>query len=182
MSNEIDIEGVVIKKIKYFEDIRGDFQKLDDLIIKNEKLLVDELYISTSHKGVLRGMHLQVAPYEQSKLICVLQGSILDVVLDLRKGSKTYGKTMCFELNKDGEAVYIPKGCAHGFIAKEDNSMLLYAVNGIYNKESERGIRWDSIGVDWHVEEKSLLITKKDANFPSLVEWIKGENEIDTKM
>jgi len=128
--------------------------------------------ISFSKKGVVRGMHFQLPPYEQAKLVSVLQGKVLDVVVDLRKGSETFGKVHTCEL--DGEKhnmLMVPEGFAHGFAALED-SLFLYKSSNLYNREAECGIRWDDVtlNIQWPINEPTL--SDKDLNLPSFEELL----------
>jgi dTDP-4-dehydrorhamnose 3,5-epimerase len=117
-------------------------------------------------KGTLRGMHYQKTPYEEAKLVSCSQGRIYDVIIDMRKGSKTYCKWYAVELSADNyKLLYIPKGFAHGFQALEDNSVVLYHICGFYRPGSAKGIRWDDakFNISWPLEDK--IISKKDKLF-----------------
>jgi len=119
---------------------------------------------------VVRGMHFQRPPFEHSKLVYVINGSILDVVLDIRKGSKTYGKFFSIELNEnENTSLYIPVGFAHGFKALEDNTLMLYNVSGVYNRECDQGIKWDSIGFNWNISNP--VLSDRDRTFIPLSDF-----------
>lgn len=154
-------------------DTRGTFVKtyseehLTGLIGSNSW---KEEYISVSKKDSLRGMHFQVPPYELEKMVFCVSGSILDVILDLRKSSPTYNKHCSIRVDSNQPAIiYIPKGCAHGFLALEDNTTLFYKVTQPYSKDHDRGILWNSFGFNWQV--KNPTISVRDTNFPKLKDF-----------
>jgi len=122
-----------------------------------------------SHKNVLRGLHYQLKPYEQGKLIRVIKGAILDVAVDIRKGSPFYGKWVSIELNShDKNMIWVPPGFAHGYFVKEDYTEILYKVTKPYHPDSERGILWNdhNINIKWPSPNPKLSI--KDKNLSSL--------------
>ena len=121
----------------------------------------------TFKKNTLRGLHFQIAPYEQTKLVKVISGSILDVFIDLRKKSDTYEKYGSYILSENDGCLLIPKGFAHGFLTLTDNTKVLYKVDNYYNKEHERGIRWNDpfFNINWPTEN-NVVISKKDSNLP----------------
>ncbi|AXF85916.1 dTDP-4-dehydrorhamnose 3,5-epimerase [Ephemeroptericola cinctiostellae] len=126
-----------------------------------------ESYFSISHQGVLRGLHFQTPPFEHGKLVTCIQGTVLDVVCDLRMGSPTYGKCASFELGEEThESVFIPAGLAHGFYVTSIQSTLLYNVTTSYAPESDTGIAWDSIPFDWPNQQP--IISARDAAFARL--------------
>lgn len=149
------------------EDSRGKFNKmfvfskLQDL---NIEFNIKESYLNSSKKDVIRGMHFQNPPYDHQKLVSCIGGKVLDVFLDIRKNSKTFGKFQSVELKEsDNLMVYLPKGIAHGFLALEDNSKLLYYTDSEYKRDYDTGIRWDSFGFDWNIV--SPIISKRDLSF-----------------
>ncbi|MDZ7646822.1 MAG: dTDP-4-dehydrorhamnose 3,5-epimerase [Cytophagales bacterium] len=126
---------------------------------------------SSSRKGVLRGLHFQIAPYAQTKLVRVLSGSVLDVVVDLRRSEKTFGYHFSIELSSENKKqVLVPKGFAHGFIALSDQAEVFYKCDEYYNKASEGGIRYDDpeLRIDWRFDRNELLISEKDLELPYL--------------
>lgn len=130
-----------------------------------------ENVFSFSQKNVIRGMHFQLSPYDQTRLVSVIKGRILDVVLDLRLGSSTFGKIYHRELFEGmGESLYIGRGFAHGFFTKE-KSIVSYMITPTYNKDNDTGILWDSFGFNWGV--KNPIISDKDKNFITLEEYLK---------
>jgi dTDP-4-dehydrorhamnose 3,5-epimerase len=123
--------------------------------------------ISTSLKGTIRGLHYQLPPASQTKLIMVPHGRILDVAVDMRQNSPTFGKHFTSELSSENRhMILIPSGFAHGFSVLSDEATVFYKCNNYYNKELERGVRWDDpdLGIDWGVEEP--VLSKKDKNQP----------------
>lgn len=166
------IKGVYILKNNIFKDNRGVFIKTFNFDeFKKFNLCRDfkESYYSISKKDTLRGMHFQMPPFDHEKLIYVTNGRILDVVVDLRKNSKTYKKFVSIDVSaKNGISVYIPRGCAHGFLSLEDNSIVIYNVSTVYNKESDAGIRYDSFGMDWGVENP--VISERDLSFTGILD------------
>ncbi len=130
-----------------------------------------EQYYSVSHKNVVRGLHFQKPPFEHAKLVYCVSGSAVDVIVDLRKKAPTYGKCASVELNgKDAISVYVPKGVAHGFLAKEDETAMVYAVTSVYNSEADSGILWNSIDFDWCV--KSPTLSARDTSFPAFNNFV----------
>lgn len=125
-----------------------------------------EAFHSTSHAGVLRGMHFQIPPCQHAKLVTCLTGGILDVVLDLRRASPTFGQAVGVELSAEtGALLYVPEGCAHGFLAREA-SLVHYSVTSEHAPDCDRGIRWDSFGFPWPVTEP--ILSARDQAFPAL--------------
>lgn len=131
-----------------------------------------EEYFSLSHKNVIRGMHFQTPPMDHAKIVTCLSGSVVDVVLDLRKNSPTYLEYADFRLTAgtENKMVYIPTGCAHGFLALQNHTLLQYKVSSIYSPENDSGISWDSFGFDWGVN--SPIISERDIQQPSLQTFI----------
>jgi len=126
---------------------------------------------SSSRRGVLRGLHYQLAPYAQTKLVRVLSGRILDVVVDLRKEEKTFGKYFSVELSAENKKqVLVPKGFAHGFITLSDQAEVFYKCDEYYHPEADRGILFSDpeIAIDWKIEEKDFILSEKDKKHPVL--------------
>ncbi len=153
-----------------FHDFRGSFIKtfqhsiLQDAGIDFE---LKESYFSVSGKDVIRGMHFQLPPFEHSKIVYCPQGAILDVIIDLRKGSPTYGSSFDVELtDSNHRAVYIPIGFAHGFKSLVEDSMTYYLVTSEYTRDHDTGIRFDSVGYDWGCANP--VISDRDLSFPAL--------------
>lgn len=123
-----------------------------------------ESICSTSKKGVVRGMHFQTAPYGQAKLVYCPHGAILDVILDMRPGSETYGKFEAVELSaQNGQSLYIPEGFAHGFLSLADDSVTSYLLDAEYHAPADTGILWNSFGFEWPVENP--VLSARDLGF-----------------
>lgn len=123
-----------------------------------------ESYYSKSYKNVIRGMHFQIPPYDHDKLVYVTEGNILDVVLDLRVSSPSYGKHIYFNLLAFGSSVLVPKGCAHGFLTLSETATVVYNVTSEYAPTADKGILWNSFGFNWGV--KDPIISDRDKSFP----------------
>ncbi|MBF0372409.1 MAG: dTDP-4-dehydrorhamnose 3,5-epimerase family protein [Alphaproteobacteria bacterium] len=129
-----------------------------------------EIYVSRSRKGVVRGLHFQAPPADHDKLVCCLDGRILDAVLDLRRGSPTEGRHLLFPLNGDQSAiVLVPRGCAHGFLAESEGAQVAYAVTSAYDPARDLGVRWDGAGIPWPIDDP--VVSERDAGFPALAEF-----------
>lgn len=168
-----DLPEVKLIEPQVFGDNRGwfyesyNYEKLKELGI--ETVFLQDNRSFSAEKGTLRGIHFQKTPHAQTKLICCTKGEILDVAVDLRKGSPTYLKWISAVLTEENKRMlYIPKGFGHGFVTLTDNVEVLYKVDGYYNKESDRSIRFDDkdIGVDWGVTDP--VLSDKDKNAPFL--------------
>ena len=168
------IEGLKILKPRIFEDSRGKFVKTftDDFFKENNlNIEIKETYYSISKKDVIRGMHFQTPPEDHEKLVYVPRGSILDVVLDIRKNSPTYGKHVSQNLNADnGYMFYIPKGCAHGFLSLEDDTNVTYMQTTMYAPNNDGGINCHSFGFDWGI--KNPIVSERDLSFDTFSEFI----------
>lgn len=177
------IYGLRILEPKIFEDNRGKFIKTftkDFFLEKGISINIQETYYSISHKDVIRGMHFQTPPYEHIKLVYVPFGRILDVVIDLRKNSLTYGKYFSIELSSEnGKILIIPEGLAHGFKSLEDNTNVTYMQTTCYSPNNDDGIRYDSFGFDWQCDNPK--ISDRDLLFQSLKQFVTpflfGENK-----
>ena len=169
-----DIEGVVILKPRIFEDSRGYFfesySKRDfDKQVREIKFVQDNE--SKSSYGVLRGLHYQKWPFTQSKLVRVLRGKVLDVAVDIRKGSPTYGKSISVELSGENKLMFfIPRGFAHGFAVLSDEVVFQYKCDEFYHPESEGGIAWDDpdLAIDWRIPAADIVLSEKDKHHPLL--------------
>ena len=170
---ETSIEGVVIIEPKVFGDHRGYFfesfsQK--DFCEKVRQVSFVQDNESKSSYGVVRGLHFQKPPHTQSKLVRVVKGRVLDVAVDLRRDSKTYGKYFSVELTEDNHLqLFIPKGFAHGFAVLSDEAVFQYKCDEFYAPESEGAIAWNDpdIGVDWQIPEDKVILSEKDKKHPS---------------
>ena len=162
------INGLLIIKPRVFEDERGYFfESWSKESFKNNGIEIDFVQDnqSFSSKGVLRGLHFQNPPFSQGKLVRVIQGSVLDVAVDIRKDSPTYGEHVSVLLSGENKTMFwIPPGFAHGFSTLEDNTIFSYKCSGIYNKESEGSLMWNDsdLKIDWQIE--NAIISEKDQN------------------
>jgi len=128
---------------------------------------------SKSNRGVLRGLHFQLAPYAQSKLVRVIEGSVLDVAVDIRKGSPTFGQHVAVELSGENKKqMFVPRGFAHGFVVLSDTATFAYKVDNYYSPECDRGLAFDDaqLNIDWQLSKAQLLLSDKDTKQPSLAE------------
>lgn len=166
-------EGLLVLETKNLIDSRGAFQKVFTKDLYKElglEPLISEIYYSKNFVGVIRGMHFQIPPYDHEKIVFVSNGAIRDVVLDIRKQSKTYGKYFSMNLSsKDGKFIYIPKGFAHGFLSLENDSIVNYAQTSCYRPDSDSGIKYDSFGFDWGI--KKPIMSERDKQFVRFEEF-----------
>lgn len=155
-------------------DERGSFVKVFNtaaFAAHADGFTVAESFFSTSAHGVLRGMHFQVPPAAQRKLVYCAAGRALDVLVDLRVGSPSFGAHLATELSADNHRmVLMPAGIAHGFLSLEPNTTLVYLVSAGYQPTCDLGIRWDSFGMDWPLENP--VVSPRDASFPALAEFV----------
>jgi dTDP-4-dehydrorhamnose 3,5-epimerase len=172
--SRLDIEGLVVLEPRVFADDRGAFFESFNLTRFREATGLDIDFVqdnhSISHKGVLRGLHYQVAPHAQGKLVRVVRGAAWDVAVDIREGSPTFGKWAAVELTAaNRKQFWIPAGFAHGFLALEDGTEFLYKTTAYWQGASERSIRWDdrTIGISWPLKGAPIL-SPKDAEAPGL--------------
>ena len=180
-----DIEGVVIIEPDVFGDSRGYFlesysEKEFNSNVRQVRFVQDNE--SRSHYGVLRGLHFQKPPYAQSKLVRVVKGAVLDVAVDIRKGSPTFGKYVAVELSEDNHLqCFIPRGFAHGFAVLTDDVVFQYKCDNFYAPQSEGAIAWDDpdLGIDWKIPQDMLILSEKDKANPRLKDagWLFDYNE-----
>lgn len=163
---EINISGCYLIESAKFSDERGDFIKTHHQeVFKNFGLEVPsaEEYYSRSKKDVIRGMHFQHYPDDHNKLVYCPEGEVLDVFLDLRKDSNTYGLSMSFILNAHNmRSIFLAKGIAHGFLSMRDNSIIVCKTSTVHSPSRDSGIHWNSFGFEWPV--KNPIISEKDKN------------------
>ena len=166
------IPGLIICEPKKLKDERGFFVESfrKNLFENFSKTKVDfcQENLSESKYGVLRGLHFQKYPYAQSKLISVHKGKILDVVVDIRKNSKFYGKHFSIELNDtNNKQLFVPKGFAHGFIVLSNIARVSYKVDNYYNPTSEEGLNYNDpkLNIDWKINKKDIIINEKDISY-----------------
>ncbi len=171
-----EIEGVVIIDPKVFGDDRGYFfeswsQKDFDELVRPIKFVQDNE--SKSRYGVLRGLHFQKGKYSQSKLVRVVQGRVLDVAVDIRRGSPTFGKHVAVELSAENHRqFFIPRGFAHGFVVLSDEAVFQYKCDNLYAPQEEGAIAWNDpeIGIDWRISANKVILSEKDKIHPLLSE------------
>lgn len=169
-----NIPDVVIVEPRVFTDVRGYFfesfsQKLfEENICKTHFVQDNE---SRSSYGVIRGLHFQHPPHAQSKLVRVVKGCVLDVAVDIRKGSPTYGRHVAVELSEDNHRqLFIPRGFAHGFSVLSQEVVLLYKCDNLYHPQAEGSIAWNDkkLHIDWQIPTDKIVLSEKDKHSPSL--------------
>ncbi len=169
----LKIPDVILCEPQLFGDNRGYFieafrqDKLDDFLEYSIDFCQDNE--SKSSMGVLRGLHYQLSPYAQTKLVRVISGTVLDVAVDIRKGSPTFGQHVAVELSaENNKQLLVPRGFAHGFVVLSKEAIFSYKVDNYYHPESERGITFndESLGIDWKLNLNDLKLSKKDLKHP----------------
>ena len=172
--SETIIKGVFVIEPKVFNDSRGYFfeawkeQEFRDNVGEVQFIQDNE---SKSSFGVLRGLHYQKGEYAQAKLVRVIKGVVLDVAVDIRRGSPTFGKHVMVELSEDNKRqLFIPRGLAHGFLVKSEEAIFTYKVDNIYAPQAEAGIRWDDpdLAIKWPIDGMEVLTSDKDMKQPLL--------------
>jgi dTDP-4-dehydrorhamnose 3,5-epimerase len=161
------IEGLFILKPRIFSDERGWFFESFNQKVFNELTNTSTNFVqdnqSCSKKNVIRGLHFQAPPYAQGKLVSVIKGKVIDVAVDIRKNSPTYGKHVSIELSSENKLMlWIPEGFAHGFVALEDDTIFSYKCTNYYNKESEGTLQWNDpdLQIDWTIDKE--ILSEKD--------------------
>lgn len=171
---QLEIPGLVLIEPKVFGDARGFFYESyrEDIFKANG---IDARFVQDNHsrsaQGVLRGLHFQTEPMAQGKLVRVICGSVLDVALDIRPGSKTYGRYEHIVLSGENKKMlYVPPGFAHGFCVLEDGTEFLYKTTNFYSPEHERGVYWNDpdLGIPWPKFGKDYILSPKDKTYPCL--------------
>lgn len=174
---ETEIPDVMIIEPKVFADERGYFfesyreDELKEVLGYSVDFVQDNE--SKSSYGVLRGLHFQLPPFAQSKLVRVTRGKILDIAVDIRKGSPTFGKYVSAELSEENKRMmFIPRGFAHGFVVLSEEVIFSYKVDNYYSKESDRGIAFDDprLNIDWQIDSDALQLSPKDQMQPLLAD------------
>lgn len=169
-----DIEGVVVIEPRVFDDARGYFfesyskRRFDEAVRPVEFVQDNE---SMSTRGVIRGLHFQRPPFSQSKLVRCVRGAVLDVVVDIRRGSPTYGQHVAVELTGENRRqLFVPRGFAHGFAVLSDEAVFQYKCDNYYHPESEGGISIadNSLGIDWRINPAEAILSDKDLHNPML--------------
>lgn len=172
-----NIDGVVIIEPQVFEDSRGYFyESFNEKEFKEKVADIDFVQDNESMSvfGVMRGLHFQNPPYTQSKLVRCVKGAVLDVAVDIRKESPTYGKHVAVMLTRENKKqLFIPKGFAHGFIVLSKVAVFQYKCDNFYNKESDNGISIldESLGIDWMLDINKTILSDKDLRYPKLQDF-----------
>lgn len=166
------LPGLLVFQPRVFEDSRGYFyEAYSEKIFAQEGIHLKFVQDNQSHSkhGVVRGLHYQMHPYAQAKLVRVLDGTIIDAVVDIRTGSPTFGKTFVIELSSENKKqLLVPVGFAHGFAVTSPTATVVYKCDAFYNKESEGGIRYNdhSLNIDWGVDKDKAVLLDKDLELP----------------
>lgn len=175
---ETHLSGCFIIEPKVFFDERGLFfeafqkKKLEEALGYTVNFVQDNQ--SISKQGVLRGLHFQEGEYAQAKLVQVIQGEVLDVIVDLRKASPTFGQHITIELSASKKKlIFIPKGIAHGFVVRSAEAIFAYKCDAYYHQPSERGLIYNdgTLGIDWQYPLEKIILSEKDAELPTFKEW-----------
>jgi len=177
MIEKFDIDGPLLIAPKKFTDERGFFSetyKKKELAEAGfNKVFVQDNHSLSTQKGVIRGLHFQTPPHAQDKLVRVVRGSILDVAVDIRKGSPTFGRHVAVELSaKNWRQLFVPVGFAHGFCTLEPNTEVVYKVSSYYSPECDKGLASNDpeLGIDWPVTSSMVILSEKDKVHPKLSE------------
>jgi dTDP-4-dehydrorhamnose 3,5-epimerase len=172
------IPGLLIIEPRIFDDKRGFFYESynNSVLLKHG---VDIHFVQDNHSasqyGVLRGLHYQLKPFAQTKLVRVIRGKVLDVAVDIRKGSPTYGQHLTLELSAENKKqMLVPQGFAHGFVVLSDEAEFLYKCDNYYKKDAEGGIRFDdpTLNIDWGIPKADVILSEKDAELPFLMDAV----------
>jgi dTDP-4-dehydrorhamnose 3,5-epimerase len=172
---ETEIPAVKVLTPRRHADERGFFSEVYNSRVLQE-LGVGAAFVQDNHslsvqKGVVRGLHYQIAPIAQDKLVRVVRGAVLDVAVDIRRNSQTFGRHVAVVLSAENwRQIFVPVGFAHGFVTLEPNTEVIYKVSDYYSPEHERGIRWDDpdLGIDWQVSGADAILSVKDRANPLL--------------
>ena len=169
-----EIEGLIIIEPRIFKDARGYFfesfsqREFEEKICQTTFVQDNESY---SCYGVVRGLHFQQTPFSQAKLVRVVKGAVLDVAVDIREGSPTYGQHAAIELTEENHRqLFIPRGFAHGFAVLSDEVIFQYKCDNYYAPQSERGIAWNdpALNIDWRIPADKIILSEKDTKYPLL--------------
>lgn len=174
-ATETKLKGCFILEPKVFQDDRGYFYESYNREKFNAATGLDVNFIQDnqafSSYGVLRGLHFQTGEFAQAKLVRVLEGKVLDVAVDIREGSETFGQHVAIELTGDNfKQLFVPRGFAHGYVVLSDTAVFAYKVDNLYSKESESGLMWNDaeLGIDWNISGADVLLSEKDKVLPTL--------------
>ena len=171
---ETKLEGCYILQPNVFKDKRGYFIESFNQKTFNRMLNLDVNFVqdneSQSSKGVLRGLHYQLGEFAQAKLVRVIKGSVLDIAVDMRKDSKTFGESISIKLTEDNKTqLFVPRGFAHGFIVLEDETIFSYKCDNFYNKEAEAGVIYNDehLNINWQLPSTDFILSDKDLVLPT---------------
>jgi dTDP-4-dehydrorhamnose 3,5-epimerase len=172
-----DIDGVLLITPGRIADHRGFFSETfrADLLARNgvDAPFVQDNHVRSAAKGVLRGLHFQIPPRAQGKLVRVAKGSVLDVCVDIRAGSPTYGRHVAAELSAENwRQLWVPVGFAHGYVTLEADTEVLYKTTDYYSPQHERSLAWDdpALGIDWRISQSEVTLSEKDRKQPRLAD------------
>ena len=174
IATEIFLKGCFIIEPKVFGDKRGNFLEIFNKKIFKDKTGLEIDFVqdnqSISQRGVLRGLHMQKGILSQAKLVRVVKGSVLDVIVDVRKDSPTYGKHFSIELSEANyKQLFVTRGFLHGFVTLEDGTIFSYKCDNAYNKEAELGVTYNDkdLNINWKIPSVDIILSEKDANLPN---------------
>jgi dTDP-4-dehydrorhamnose 3,5-epimerase len=176
---ETQLEGCFVIEPKIFDDNRGSFFESFNKTVFEKLIGLKIDFVqdnqSISQRGILRGLHIQKGKFSQAKLVRIIQGEVLDVVVDARKDSKTFGQSFsCILSGENNKQLFIPKGFLHGFSVLEDNTIVSYKCDNYYNKESEGGVIFNDseLNIDWMLGEDEIVLSEKDNELKTFNEFI----------
>ena len=179
----LKIKGTYHIRFEPRKDERGHFMRIyDKQTFEQHGLQVNwlqENHVLSRQKGTLRGLHMQLPPYAETKLLRCVSGAVLDVFVDLREGSPTFGEWDSVKISAEAmDMVYVPRGFAHGYLCLKDNTEVSYRVDSVYHPQSERAIRWNDpqLAIEWDV--KNPIISEKDRNAPSFKDFVDSSQTI----
>jgi dTDP-4-dehydrorhamnose 3,5-epimerase len=171
------LDGVMLVRARRFGDARGFFteayNRADFLAVGIDSVFVQDNQSFSAPRGTIRGLHFQTPPHAQAKLVRVLRGAILDVVVDIRRNSPTFGRHLAVELDHaEGQQLFVPEGFAHGFCTLTPDTEVFYKVTDIYAPQCDRGIAWNdpALGIEWPVDAADASLSDKDRHQPFLSE------------
>ena len=171
-----ELSGVLIIEPKVFGDARGHFFESWNQAVYEAAGITNTWVQDNESKscfGVLRGLHYQAAPYTQAKIVRAISGTVLDVAVDIRKGSPTYGRHVAVELSGENKRqLYIPRGLAHGFVVLSEEAVFAYKCDNLYTPSAERGILFNDsdIGIDWRIDPARMILSEKDKKHPAFAD------------
>lgn len=176
---ETFLKGCFILEPKVFGDKRGNFFEIFNQKEFEEKTGIEINFVqanqSSSQRGAIRGLHMQKGVFSQAKLVRVVKGSVLDIVVDVRKDSPTFGKYSSIELSQDNnKQLFVPRGFLHGFVTLEEDTIFSYMCDNYYNKEAEDGVIYNDkdLNIDWMLKQEDIFLSKKDSELNTFKEYL----------